>query len=1755
MSASERNRYFSPPDGPEGEGIFAPGGTPAGTFGTALRSGPSSHPSSDASRARSPIGYVPSTKGASSTTPSRQRGYAELALARGNIVQAGTFAPRSKTPAATRYIGRPSTASIIPDRRARTPPSRVPSQYRVPAATSPGTLARPSTVGAGAGSIGSRQVKQPNSFRGQAMDAGIVTRSPGGLRQGLAPGAAISPVFPNVGRPHTTSKTTSKAPARQLAYGDSPYTAVTATYPVIAPGAAEVALPGPSGQPHPRIEVPSGIAGVSGRFQDPGDDWISNYERSSADVLRELERILGGLSRLTGLATAPMEAGAPPRQLLPAADMPKRFSRTSSARSQLQPGNSAGQQSHGVMSLCNPVESDLQGAAWSDTNQGVAGPHTQPASVPFSPHPPLEPSTMSSLLATYAKGAGRPPAVGPITTNKTTTAAAVPNAAFPTSPFPGTMPTPAPTNGAGSTADGGVVGIQGLAQPATAATQSLGADGSMAPPPIPANTVAEFWSVLQACNQNTSRLMADLAAARQEAEIAKERAEEADSLARAFQQQLILRQKSVTAWHTALVEMEEREAAAREQLHELQESCAAQAERAQQAEHVAATAQLRLERILAAQQMGQSETGKLGGSPPPQLEQQLEHLQADLAAAKTRATRAELELAVARNKALIAQQEMLTEEERARRAAAAAAAAKQELARTRAALERVGLDHNWLQNQVADLRSKIGDAVRWSRGSNRHDPFAQFDQREKTRPTAATSAPPTASPGLGTARTDGTGSLPPSPVPRPVTTVEGAAEGPSLGGTSHAVHGAVLSSGDGVRPPLRPSLLSVHSSAAGSASTGNNSTGDRSHPSSPSRRDAAVASRRRRRGSVLLVAPDEMPLETSASLRYGQRLAMRRRSRSQDPGVMESPSGGDDEPDGWMRSPRAVSGSHDGVVMRLNIGASEDSGPNRLGGGNIAVAAEGRDDSDDGTSSAAGTSLLTTGSMRREVTEEMLPLTRTPSSGVRRRLPSLRTSHGSISRDVQSSARTALLNHSKMPTNPLDASADVASVQKASAASITPAAERVQPEHGPPASKRMESWRPGRELASEASSTETVSREPTPSAAAPATPARPPAQQQHNNNRQGSLAVSLADLRRQMAASTAAAGADCSPAVQRQQTASPSLPQKGEANAVAAMSNEAAAAAAGNNNRSPASQPPSQEQRSHQSQPAPTAAARALPALSLPATTSIGGNPRTGSTLPELLPPLEHANSPTDREPNLRGNRNVFPSPSLMMTSPEAAPQPGVRASGADTALCGGATAPAGPAQLLTPSVRTQTAALPTRHGTAMAVDTRPPHGYSTSHINGLYESMQSRGSWGFILDPSAAASPRRLSAPPLPEMVPVKPLRDLHHGQLTARPYQNQADNSTASWSSGNRPSVGPGVRTDGSPATGSGSVFTARTRMLTPDHLDSFVVSPSAASSMATTAAVVSVEGSQSAASTAKTWRQPMPPHLHAQAVMPRAATGPEQGAQPVMERSRGPGPVEWSPDVVLRPHPMNDGTRGLLEPSSAVRNGSGASAGLEQRTSVPLVADGALATGASPRRSRRPWWQWLIPRRPRIRSLLPNSRRQTQPTTLESSPRDRGASRSSPSLMKSVGGSDPRSLSPQAASPAGSDRTKGHTGTSTVGCERAAAGAGMSRATEAKDRSPPGKAPRRRGGGGLSRFFMSTLLHIGMWSGGMAVGVALVLGLAGVVEGTLGVGAATGPPAAANREICSCPGPGPEDSKSISKERGKYDKSLTRIEFRLS
>ncbi|KAG2431671.1 hypothetical protein HYH02_013248 [Chlamydomonas schloesseri] len=300
--------------------------------------------------------------------------------------------------------------------------------------------------------------------------------------------------------------------------------------------------------------------------------------------------------------------------------------------------------------------------------------------------------------------------------------------------------TPTPKEGATATAAGPGPGLGSGTHAGSAATAEPAGAGSAAAAAVslPPGAIGELWSVLQASKQNAARLAADLKAAQQEAEEAKERQEEADDLACMFQTQLQTRQQQLSSWTTAMLEMQEREASAKEMLRTAQDRCTQLAQQAKQAQHVAVTAQLRLERILADQQKQQQEMQRLReaaahasefqASPANTWPRQsprsrpshtgseqdseqaaldLRSLRAEMAAAQSRATRAELELAVARNRAVMAQQELADEEERARRAATATGAAQEELERTKAALELMGRDHDRLRMQLEELRQQL----------------------------------------------------------------------------------------------------------------------------------------------------------------------------------------------------------------------------------------------------------------------------------------------------------------------------------------------------------------------------------------------------------------------------------------------------------------------------------------------------------------------------------------------------------------------------------------------------------------------------------------------------------------------------------------------------------------------------------------------------------------------------------------------------------------------------------------------------------------------------------------------------------------------------------------------------------------------------------------------------------------------------------------------------------------------------------------
>ncbi|EFJ48409.1 hypothetical protein VOLCADRAFT_91066 [Volvox carteri f. nagariensis] len=1777
-----------------------------------------------AAPARSPSAYVPSARRRTSTTPGRQRSYTEMALARTTPVHGSMPAQRSKTPAATRYTARPTAAYTMQETRAMTPGSRVPVLSANPHVASPGPSSRPAAAARGP-SVYARQPYPAGIAPGQAFNTAAVpdasgwpTRtSPSATLSPLfsapsvalsplihtpsetlspllyTPSANLSPSFPNTGRPNVpTVPTTATASLgqmttataqRRLTYGDNPYTALRAAYTATKP-----AVPGigsaSSGVP-PDAAWPAS-AGLSGRFQDPGDDWVSSYEFSSGDVIRELQRVLAGLSRLSGLAPAPMEARAPPRQLPTTQDLPTASSRPSATHAQpLSTGHSvadqpshrfdgsssnmadAARQEHAQVAAHRGSGTDDRAAkdvlvpyprhAWAERDSALsqtpspppaAAPAPGPAAVLGSPSEGQLWTALSALLTTGLPAAdplGPAPivqmdATGTTNTDPAANAAAAAATAGVSEPRPvlplayqaphqdstrpgqqaaagavaeGLSGSPADAPAAQPTPGGSVqVASEAAVQPADAAApdRSLGAASSVAPAGLPAglpsNVLTELFSVVQACNQTTSRLLADLAAARKEAEVAKERAEEADSLARAFQQQLILRQRSVAAWQTALVEMEEREALARKQLQELQERCAEQEKRAEQAEHVAATAQLRLERLIATQRAGQSEVDtSTGSSSPPE---QVGNLRADLAAAKTWATRVELELAMARNKALIAQQELSAEEERARRAAAAAAVARQELGRTRAALEIMSVDHDRLQTQLVDLRGKIGDAAEgWLSSSSRADLFGPNDKRQQTQQRPPSSQPAGSVPSPLTQHAssnprEGAQGLAPS-YSITASTAAGAAgagagagadspnmDSPNPGGLTRDMHTASPGeggAGEGGKLSHRPSLISTRSSAARSGSSGKNSSGGGSRSSSPSRprNRSGSSAQRRRGGSLLLVPPCEMPADTCASVRYGQCMALRRQSRSQDTGLLESPSGGDDEPDGLMvgrgasgrtRSPRAMSGSHDGVVRRQHTVGIDDGDGAARAAAPPSVKATGvgcNDDGDvdrEGAGGAAG--LRNAGSMHRGggVTEEMLPLNRTPSSGVRRRLPTLQTSQGSQGRDVQLSLA--------------------------------------------------------------------------------------PPQQQHNRSREGSVNLSLSDLRRQMAAATAAAAAaagaapDAPQTAQRQQTAADGLTGRttmtkattiAVAPAAAAKAHTgapaAAAAAVVGKDRSSSSQMPKQlEQQREQQQPTPQLRAHqsqatcGSPTASTTTTLSSSEASKARSALPDLRPPpLEQSNSPPDYPRhiiNAASARGASSSHGSAAPTPGAAPQMGLReavvaAAGVPTLLL---TNPSYRPQAGTVATMTQ----PSRLGRTATVDTRPPQGYNTSHINDLYESMQSRGSWGLPADAHGLVSHARssfLPPPPQPQQALRGGARE-QHGTLGAR-WQTGADSSAMTTDPLPHAPIAYKTAAAHAGMPPRELAFTSRTRMLFPGQLDSYLVSPSVTSSMA---AEASFEGSLPAASTAQPWQQQQQPTPAQQQLLRAAGTSKAAAESHSREEARAPGVPEAPRESPTGRH---------------------RSVGLESRRHLlggvalwdadASGSESGRAASRSPRQPRRPWWQWILRRHNR-----------------RAKGHSPGRGRPVPSVTGTAGwGSDGGA----AATAAGPDFRKleaaeykhtVHMDTAKITVNRApadqlGAGEGAHKNSSAGRSLAHGRSSSGGGAGkGKGRFIWSALLHFGMWSGGMAVGVALVLGAASFVEGTLGIGARKGAalavtPAGDDDEMCGgCAAPQPP--KNDYQERAK-------------
>ncbi|GLC61444.1 hypothetical protein PLESTB_001757100 [Pleodorina starrii] len=1628
--------------------------------------------------------------------------------------------------------------------------------------------------------------------RGVTADRSATPRTPGRTLQGPARSAVQSPPPQDAGGQRYTppNLTPASSRTRRPGYGDSPFAAPYAAHPAANAAAGDGASRGGR-----LLSTLSSVrpAGVSGRFQEPGDDWLSNYERSSMGLLHELERVLGGFSQVAGLVPAPTEAGAPPRQLPTAPESTSSATLTAARAAQRSPASPAGPTGNSAGAAVG------QNPAWG----AAATPSRRTAWTEGSPSssPSHRPSAPQAL----------PPAVGLAYTylRRGASATAGGAAANAATPFALTSPSQAsdgnqsgPIHAKRSRQDfsGGaaqrpaVAGAPALMsvapQPSVA---SGGSAGQAAPAALTSGTIAELWSVLQACSSTTTRLMADLAAARREVEIANERAEEADGLTRVFQQQLIERQKGVATWQAALAEMEEKEAAARQQLAEVQARCSEQALRAQQAEHVAATVQLRLERLMAQkggpgagagqaeaeQAAGSRRTSSAVGQPNPQLQQQLEHLQADLAAAKTRATRAELELAVARNKALIAQQELSAEEERARRAAAAAAAARMELGRTRSALDMMGRDHDRLQNQLEEVRSKIGDVAQRPRGSSRPDLLAPADQGSPPPPHDT-----------GAARAEGSSRLPSSKSEAGASAAAGRVMHaatpsvanerqpkhrlPHLSARGTAVEGATDDSGTSASA----SDEGADQSLAGAANTDGDDDDDAA--ASPRQDGALLATRRRGGGSLLLVPPGEMPAETSASVRYGHRMVMRRQSRSQDLGsVLESPrggGGGGGERGGWAspvdsmgrkRSPRAMSGSHDGVVRRLDLdvadcgSTAEDDGLDDADGGGGAAAAPPRTGSGrrsgrnrDGYSSSregagAGASASRSGSGGAllgsgMVTEEMLPLSRTPSSGTRRRLSSLRTSQASSSREAPLPTRN-LPHHPPSPSEGAAAAAAAAAAQKA----------------GPAATA------PGREPQVAAPSAAAASRPASGSSRAGVQPE--PQSPQQQSSRRDSLSVSLADLRRQMAAAAGAVSA----APTRQRTTSLGPASQAQAGHASPAASPSAAVAS----RSPLPQPPRRQSPApaqpprphlptHHSQPTP-ASARASPAATTPSSAAAGGGSlrQVRSALPELLPPppLEESCSPPERPLHAADVGAASRSP--LAPAPSSAPQPSLRAVAATAAAMAQgpaltAAAHGGGGAALPPSVayrpKTAVAAVPSRRGAR--ADISPPQGFHTSHLNDLYESTQSLR-FSVAPPPEAAAAPlaRGLLEPAQqPRWPPPGPLRWQGQAAAAGPPPPAAAAALAAAAASGRQGGVAAGAAAD-EPPGGSHLAFTPRSRMLSPSQLDSHLVSPSVTNSMA---AVASIDGHLPAAvfgGAARPWQQPQQEQRRQLAPSPlrgASAAAATLGFVPAGPAGHLPAAAAVRAQSVGAPPAAASPSGSVVAAAAGGLRAVGTAAGPGPRTPGVAAAAGAPGVEASPQ-PRRPWWcRWLPPRRRRAEARgggtgadSPQHQPASGSATAADSPDRRSPAGGSVSRARSGCSSEPRAvLSPLASANEPANRPVGRASPASA-VDGPAASAGKHRAAGAADGgASAGTSPRGRGssggggGGGGGHVLRSALLHLGMWSGGMAVGVLLVLGVAGVVEGTLGLGAGAGPlPAAAaaagGGDLCGCPAPDPRKQRA--------------------
>ncbi|KAF8059378.1 HISN7 [Scenedesmus sp. PABB004] len=233
------------------------------------------------------------------------------------------------------------------------------------------------------------------------------------------------------------------------------------------------------------------------------------------------------------------------------------------------------------------------------------------------------------------------------------------------------------------------------------------------------DALLDFWVVLTTTQGHLQDILVDLETARLELALARGRADDAEGAACALRAQLAAARHANAALQGQLVAARGREAAAGERAATLVTRNAELAAEAAQAQQAAAGLELRLERLRsapAAAAAGAPEAAHEAAAAQ-QLRGELSACRSDLAAAQCRAARAELELVVARTRALVAQQESATSAERCAGLERTAAGLAGELGAAHAAAEAAAAARAQLEAEVAGLAAKLEQRDARLRGS------------------------------------------------------------------------------------------------------------------------------------------------------------------------------------------------------------------------------------------------------------------------------------------------------------------------------------------------------------------------------------------------------------------------------------------------------------------------------------------------------------------------------------------------------------------------------------------------------------------------------------------------------------------------------------------------------------------------------------------------------------------------------------------------------------------------------------------------------------------------------------------------------------------------------------------------------------------------------------------------------------------------------------------------------------------------------